>query len=88
MTKKELVAKVAQKLSFQKKDVEAILNEVLFNVEVSLKNGDTVDLYGFGKFVPTEVKAKEGKVPGSNKTYKTEPYSTTKFRPAKALKKL
>ena len=52
----------------------------------ALSKKKSVELVGFGKFETAIQKAKTGKVPGTNKTYKTQEKSVPKFRPGKALK--
>ena len=55
MNKAELVAKVAEKTGFTKKDAEAAVN--------ALVNGDKVQLIGFGTFETRERKARQGRNP-------------------------
>ena len=50
MNKAELIAAVAEKTEFTKKDAEAAVNAVVSSVEDALKNGEKVQLIGFGTF--------------------------------------
>ena len=50
MNKAELVAKVADKTGFKKKDAELALDAVLETIEKALVDGDSVRLIGFGTF--------------------------------------
>ena len=50
MNKADLVAKVADKTGFKKKDAEMALDAVLETIEEALVAGDSVRLIGFGTF--------------------------------------
>ena len=60
MNKAELVAKVADKTGFTKKDSETAINAVLTSVQEALVKGDKVQLIGFGTFETRKRKAREG----------------------------
>lgn len=72
----------------KKEDAEKALDSVVEAITHVLKSNDTVELVGFGKFENTIQKGKEGKIPGSNETYKTEDKMVPKFKPGKALKEV
>lgn len=63
MNKAELVAAVAEKTNFTKKDAETAINAVLNCVEEALVKGDKVQLIGFGTFETRQRKAREGRNP-------------------------
>ena len=63
MNKAELVAKVAEKTGFTKKDAEAEVNALVGSIEEALVNGDKVQLIGFGTFETRERKARQGRNP-------------------------
>ena len=63
MNKAELVAKVAEKTGFTKKDAEAAVNALVGSIEEALVNGDKVQLIGFGTFETRERKARQGRNP-------------------------
>ena len=69
-----------------KREAEEAISAFTLAVETALSKGESVELIGFGKFETTEQKGKEGKVPGSDKTYKTEDKRVPKFKPGKILK--
>ncbi len=69
-----------------KREAEEAINAFTLAVETALSKGESVELVGFGKFETAEQKGKEGKVPGSDKTYKTEDKRVPKFKPGKILK--
>ena len=63
MNKAELVAKVADKTGFKKKDAELALDAVLETIENALVAGDSVRLIGFGTFETRKRKARTGRNP-------------------------
>ncbi len=69
-----------------KREAEEAISAFTLAVETALSKGESVELVGFGKFETAEQKGKEGKVPGSDKTYKTEDKRVPKFKPGKTLK--
>ena len=58
MNKADLVAKVADKTGFKKKDAEIALDAVLDTIEEALVAGDSVRLIGFGTFETRSRKAR------------------------------
>lgn len=69
-----------------KREAEEAISAFTRAVQTALSKGESVELVGFGKFETAEQKGKEGKVPGSDKTYKTEDKRVPKFKPGKILK--
>ena len=69
-----------------KKEAEKAISAFTDAVKAVLLKKDTVELVGFGKFETAIQKAKTGKIPGSNKTYKTSDKMVPKFKPGKSLK--
>ena len=63
MNKADLVAKVADKTGFKKKDAEMALDAVLETIEEALVAGDSVRLIGFGTFETRSRKARTGRNP-------------------------
>ena len=63
MNKAELVAKVADKTGFKKKDAELALDAVLETIEKALVDGESVRLIGFGTFETRSRKARTGRNP-------------------------
>ena len=63
MNKTELVAAVAEKAGISKSDAEKALNAFTSVVTKELKNGERIQLVGFGTFETAKRKAREGKNP-------------------------
>ena len=59
MNKAELVAAVAEKTNFTKKDAELAINALVASIEDALVKGDKVQLIGFGTFETRERKRRQ-----------------------------
>lgn len=86
MKKAEFITLVAEKAELSKKDAEKALDAILASVEECLVNGDSISFIGFGSFSVAERAAREGKVPGTDKTYKSPATNVVKFKVGKQLK--
>ncbi len=87
MNKAELVAKVANKTGFRKKDAELALDAVLETIEQALVEGDSVRLIGFGTFETRGRKARTGRNPQHPDTVISIPASKAPvFKAGKSLK--
>lgn len=87
MNKQQLIELVQKHGEFDsKKQAEMAINGFVGAITEALSKKESVELVGFGKFEAVLQKGKEGKVPGSDKTYKTEDKHVPKFRPGKKLK--
>jgi len=63
VNKAELIANVAEKTGFTKKDAEVAVNALVASIEGALVQGDKVQLIGFGTFEVRERKARQGRNP-------------------------
>ena len=79
MNKTELIAAIAEKTELSKKDAEKALKAFTDVVAEQLKNGEKVQLVGFGTFETSERAAREGRNP-------QKASKTPKFKAGKALK--
>ena len=87
MNKAELVAKVAEKTGFTKKDAEAAVNALVGSIEEALVNGDKVQLIGFGTFETRERKARQGRNPRKpGEVIAIDASKAPAFKAGKALK--
>jgi len=86
MKKTELIAEVAKKTGLSKKDVNEVINTTLEVIEEALKKGEKVSFIGFGNFEVVTRKAREARVPGTNKKVKVPETKTVKFKVGKKLK--
>jgi DNA-binding protein HU-beta len=86
MNKTELVAAIADKTGLSKKDSEKALGAFIDTVAEALKNGDKVQLVGFGTFEVSERAARSGRNPQTGETIEIAASKSPKFKAGKALK--
>ena len=87
MNKADLVAKVADKTGFKKKDAELALDAVLETIEGALVAGDSVRLIGFGTFAVNEKAARTGVNPATGKKIQIPAKKVVKFKAGADLAK-
>ena len=86
MNKTELIAAIAEQAEISKKDAEKALKAFVDVVTEQLKEGEKVQLVGFGTFEVSERAAREGRNPQTGKTMKIAACKAPKFKAGKALK--
>ena len=86
MNKTELIAAIAEQAEISKKDAEKALKAFVDVVTEQLKEGEKVQLVGFGTFEVSERAAREGRSPQTGKTMKIAACKAPKFKAGKALK--
>ena len=86
MNKTELVAAVAEQAGLSRKDAEAAVKAFTDVVADALKNGDKIQLVGFGTFEVSERAAREGRNPQTGETMEIKASKTPKFKAGKAFK--
>lgn len=86
MNKTELINAVAETSGLTKKDSEVALNAILDTIQDAMKNGDKVQLVGFGSFEVKERAARTGKNPATGATIEIPAYKAPAFKAGKALK--
>lgn len=86
MTKAELIAAIAEKGDYSKKEAEKALNSVIDTITDSLKSGDKISLVGFGTF---EVRSRSEKTainPRTKEKIVVPAKKVPAFKAGKALK--
>lgn len=86
MNKKELVAAIAEKTEVKKDDVKKVVDALTEVITEEIKNGEKVQLVGFGTFEAVERPEREGRVPGTDQTMVIPASKSPKFKAGKALK--
>lgn len=86
MNKMELVESMAEKAGLPKKHAEKALKAFIDTVTEELKNGEKVQLVGFGTFETTERAARQGRNPKTGKTIEIAACIAPKFKAGKQLK--
>ena len=86
MNKTELVAAIAAKAELSKKDAEKALNAFVETVEGALKEGDKIQLVGFGTFEVRERAARECINPQTKAKVMVAASKVPAFKAGRALK--
>ena len=88
MNKAELIAAVAAKTGDTKKTAEEAVNAFVEVVTNALKEGDKVQLVGFGSFEVRKRAARKGRNPQTKEEIKIPASKAPVFKAGKALKDL
>ena len=88
MNKAELIAAVAAKTGDTKKAAEEAVNAFVEVVTNALKEGDKVQLVGFGSFEVRKRAARKGRNPQTKEEIKIPASKAPVFKAGKALKDL
>ena len=86
MTKTDLVNVVAAESGLNKKAAEVAVNAVFSAITGALKDGDKVQLIGFGTFEVKETAAREGRNPKTGETITIAAGKKPAFTASKAMK--
>ena len=86
MNKTELVAVVAEKAGLTKKDAERVVNATVDTIVQSLREGEKVQISGFGIFETKEREARVGRNPRTKEAVQIPATRTPTFKPSKLLK--
>ncbi|MCX7614314.1 MAG: HU family DNA-binding protein [Clostridiales bacterium] len=86
MNKTELIAQIAEKSGLSKKDSEKALNATFDAITGALKDGDKVQLIGFGSFEVKSRAARIGRNPKTKETMQIPASKSPVFKAGKALK--
>ncbi|MBI3769673.1 MAG: HU family DNA-binding protein [Deltaproteobacteria bacterium] len=86
MTKAELIESISSKVDLQKSTAERIVNTIFDDIVAALKNGDKVNISGFGTFQVSDRKARIGRNPKTGEAIQISASRSAKFKPGKMLK--
>ncbi|WLV23447.1 HU family DNA-binding protein [Aciduricibacillus chroicocephali] len=86
MNKTDLINAVAEKSELSKKDATKAVDAVFDTVAEALKDGDKVQLIGFGNFEVRERSARKGRNPQTGAEIDIPASKVPAFKPGKALK--
>lgn len=88
MTKAELVEEVSRAIEVTRKDSEVVVETIFDSIVKALRNGDKIEIRGFGSFRTRKRQSRIGRNPKTGARVdvpaKTIPY----FKPSKELKDL
>jgi DNA-binding protein HU-beta len=85
MNKEDLVSQVA-KVVATKKEAEAVVDSVFEAIAKALKEGDRVNLAGFGTFTVIDKPSRKGRHPKTGEEIDIAAKKVPKFSPGKGLK--
>ncbi len=86
MNKTDLINVVAQEAEVSKKDAEAVVNATFAAIANALKEGDKVQIIGFGNFEVKDVAAREGRNPQTGEAITIKASKKPSFSASKVLK--
>ncbi|AIF66658.1 MULTISPECIES: HU family DNA-binding protein [Terribacillus] len=86
MNKTDLINTVAEKSDLSKKDATKAVDAVFDSIMDSLKQGDKVQLIGFGNFEVRERAARKGRNPQTGNEIEIPASKVPAFKAGKALK--
>ena len=86
MNKTDLVNVIAQETDVKKKDVETVVNATFDAIVAALKEGDKVQLIGFGTFEVKDVAEREGRNPATGEKINIAASKKPAFSASKVLK--
>lgn len=88
MTKADLIAEVSRNAELSKKDAENIVNVFLDRIVEALKDGEKIELRGFGSFKLRRRNSRIGRNPRTSEAVQVPAKRVPYFKPGKDLKKL
>lgn len=86
MNKATLIAKIAEKSELNKKQAEAALTALTDTIVEALKEGEKVQLMGFGTFEIKERAARTGRKPSTGETIEIPAKKSPVFKAGKGFK--
>lgn len=86
MNKTDLINAVSESTELSKKDATKAVDAVFDSVMNALKDGDKVQLIGFGNFEVRERAARKGRNPQTGEEIEIPASKVPAFKPGKALK--
>jgi DNA-binding protein HU-beta len=86
MTKADLIAEVGKKCNLTKAGAERALNAFIEITKDTLKKEGRMALAGFGSFVVTQRKERQGRNPQTGETMTIKASKAVRFRAGKSLK--
>ena len=88
MTKAELVDEVSRSAQLTKKHAELVVNTVFDSIVQSLKDGDKIELRGFGSFRIRHRGSRIGRNPKTGAQVHVPPKRIPYFKPGKDLREV
>ncbi|MCX8073841.1 MAG: HU family DNA-binding protein [Candidatus Binatia bacterium] len=86
MTKAELIESVASKVDLPRALAEKVVNVLFDDIVAALRQGEKVNISGFGTFAVSTRKARTGRNPKTGETIEIAASRSAKFKAGKQLR--
>lgn len=86
IAKADLIKEIAETSGMAQKDIKVVVDGLLERVEAHLKQGNKVQLTGFGTFEVRERKARTGVKPGTTEKIEIPASNYPAFKPGQGFK--
>jgi len=86
MTKADIIREVSIMTGLTKVEIEAVFNSIIVNIADSLKQGERVDIRGFGSFLVKQRPARDARNPATREIVKLQERFVPVFKVSKILK--
>lgn len=86
VTKSDLIEQLSERLKLPKGKAEFVVNTIFESMEVALRQGERIEIRGFGSFEVREYKAYEGRNPRTGEPVHVKPKRLPFFKVGKELK--
>lgn len=86
MTKADLIESVASKVDLPRATAEKVVNVLFDDIVAALRQGEKVNISGFGTFAVSERKARTGRNPKTGEVIEIAASRAPKFKPGKQLR--
>ena len=86
MTKADIIREVSNMTGLTKVEIESVFNSIIVNISDSLKQGERVDIRGFGSFLVKQRPARDARNPATREIVKLQERFVPVFKVSKILK--
>ena len=86
MTKADIIREASNMTGLTKVEIEAVFNSIIVNISDSLKQGERVDIRGFGSFLVKQRPARDARNPATSEIVKLQERFVPVFKLSKILK--
>ena len=87
VTKADLVEGIYESTNIEKKEIAAVVDELMHQLKINLEKGSVIELRGFGTFEPRLRKGREkARNPKTGELCNVEPHYVAAFRAGQSLK--
>jgi len=88
MTKADLIDEVSRVVEISRNDAEIIVDSLVASIVEALREGDKVEIRGFGSFRTRQRAGRLGRNPKTGEAVEVPPKSVAFFNPSKGLREL